>query len=76
MISLRYWLKVLVALALGLPVVQCVLIWVRGLVASMGDQTGAAFVGHVGTVCLAAWSAALVGLVIILAINSLNENSP
>ena len=73
---LRSATKTLLILALALPVVQCVLIWVRGLVASMGDEAGAAFVGHVGTVCLAVWSVALVGLVIILAINSLNENSP
>lgn len=74
--TLRFATKTLLILALGLPVIQCVLIWVRGLVAAMGDEAGAAFTGHVGTVCLAAWSVSLVGLVIVLAINSLNESPP
>ena len=73
MVSLRNWLKVLVLLALGLPVVQCVLIWVCGLVARMGDQAGAAFVGHVSTACLAVWSVSIVGLVLVLALAALLE---
>jgi hypothetical protein len=72
--TLRSATKTLLVLALGLPVVHCVLIWVRGLVASMGDQAGAAFVGHVGTACLAVWSVSLVGLVIVLAIDAINES--
>jgi hypothetical protein len=74
--TLRSAIKTLVVLALGLPVVHCVLIGVRGMVASMGDQAGAAIVGHVGTACLAAWSIALAGLVIVLAIYALNVGRP
>jgi hypothetical protein len=71
----RSALKTLLVLALALPVVQCVLIWVRGLVASMGDQDGAAVIGHVGTACLVVWSISLLGLIIVLAIITLNENA-
>ena len=74
--TLRSAIKTLVMLALGLPVVHCVLIWVRGMVASMGDQAGAAIIGHVGTACLVTWSVTLVGLAIVLGIAELNERPP
>jgi hypothetical protein len=74
--TLRSATKTLVVLALGLPIVHCVLIWVRGMVASMGDQAGASFIGHVGTVCLVTWSVTLVGLVIVLGIAALNQSLP
>jgi hypothetical protein len=72
--NLQNWLKTLLTLAIALPIVHCVLIWVRGLVASMGDEAGATVVGHVGTACLAIWAASLVGLVIVLAVQSIIEN--
>ena len=73
---LRPLLKTLLALALALPIIQCVLIWVRGLLLSMGDQGGAAIIGHVGTGCLVVWSIGLVGLVIVLAIVVVGERPP
>ena len=33
----------------------------------MGDEAGAAIIGHVGTACQVVWSVCLVGLVIVLA---------
>ncbi len=74
--SLRPALKSLLALALALPIIQCVLIWVRGLLLSMGDLGGAAVIGHVGTACLVVWSIGLVGLVIVLAIVAVVERPP
>lgn len=71
--KLRCWLKTLLTLAVSLPVVYCVLAWVRGLVSSMGDVAGAIFVGHIATACLAAWAVSLVGLVLVLAIQSIGE---
>jgi hypothetical protein len=71
--TLRSATKTLLVLALALPVIQCVLIWVRGLVTSMGDQDGGAIIGHVGTACQVVWAVNLVGLVIVLAIHVLNE---
>lgn len=74
--NLRSSLKTLLVLALALPVAQCVLIWVRGLLLSMGDQEGAAIISGVGTACLAIWSISLVGLVIVVSIIVLNESPP
>ncbi len=71
--NVRPALKTLLSLALALPVIQCVLIWVRGLLLSMGDQGGAAVIGYVGTACLVVWSISLVGLILVLAIASLLE---
>jgi hypothetical protein len=71
--TLRSATKTLVVLALALPVAQCVLIWVRGLVTSMGDADGAAIIGHVGTAFGVFWLVSLVGLVITLALTVLNE---
>jgi hypothetical protein len=71
--TLRLATKVLLALTLGLPVIQVVLIWVAGLLKSMGDEAGAAIIRHVGTGCQVIWSISLVGLVIILALMTLNE---
>jgi hypothetical protein len=74
--TLRSATKTLLVLTLALPVVQCVLIWVRGLLTSMGDQQGGVIIGHVGTVCQVLWSISLVGLVIVLALVVLNERAP
>jgi hypothetical protein len=71
--TLRSATKVLLTLALGLPVIQAVLIWVAGLLKSMGDEAGATIIRHVGTGCQAVWSVCLVGLVIVLALVALNE---
>ena len=71
--TLRTATKVLLTLALGLPVVQVVLICVAGLLSSMGDQAGAAIIGHVGTGCQVLWTVAIVALVIVLAILNVNE---
>jgi hypothetical protein len=65
--TLRSATRSLLALTLGLPVVQAVLFWVRGLTASMGDDAGAAAIGHVATVCQVLWTISIVGLVITLA---------
>ncbi len=73
--SLRCTAKTLLALGLALPVVQAVLVWVAALLASMGDATGAAFVSHVGTACLVVWSIALVGLVLVLALTVVTDQS-
>jgi hypothetical protein len=73
MMTLRSATKVLLTLALGVPVVQAVLIWVAGLLKSMGDEAGATIIRHVGTGSQVVWSVSLVGLVIVLAILALNN---
>jgi hypothetical protein len=73
--TLRSATKTLVVLALALPVAQCVLIWVRSLLTSMGDADGAAIIGHVGTGFGVTWLISLVGLVITLALTVLKEQN-
>lgn len=73
--TLRAALKMLLAAALALPVIECVLIAIRSLVLSMGDAGGAGFVGYIATACLIAWALSLIGLLIVLAaIESLKPN--
>ena len=73
MMTLRSATKILLTLALGLPVIQAVLIWVTGLLKSMGDEAGAMIIRHVGTGCQVVWAVSLVGLVIVLALTTLNN---
>ena len=65
---MRTAIRTLLVIALGLPVVQAVLVWVGALLTSMGDDRGAAFVRGVGTLFLVAWTVALVGLLILVAV--------
>lgn len=74
--TLRSATKWLLALTLALPVAQSVLVWVRSLLTSMGDQEGVAIIGHVGTACQVIWSLCLVGLVIVLSLFVLYERPP
>jgi hypothetical protein len=74
--TLRSATKTLLVLVLALPVAQIVLMWVRGLLTSMGDPDGAAMIGHAGTACQVAWALCLVGLVVVLALLALNEPQP
>jgi hypothetical protein len=71
-------MRVFLVLALALPAVQAVLVWVRGLLAAMGDGGGAAMVGHVGTACQVAWAISLVGLLIstALVLNEERQETP
>ena len=71
--TLRSAVKTLLALALGLPIVQLVLFWVGGLLASMGDEDGARIIQYIGTACQVLWAVSAVGLVIALALVVLNE---
>jgi hypothetical protein len=74
--TLRSAAKTLLVLALALPVVQAVLLWVRGLLAGMGDDAGARILTHVGTACQVLWTISFVGLMIVVAIIVLNERPP
>ena len=74
--TLRSATKTLLVLVLALPVAQMVLIWVRGLLNSMGDAEGGAIIGHVGTICQVVWALCLVALVIVLSLVVFNDRSP
>jgi hypothetical protein len=71
--SLRSATKLLLTLTLGLPVIQTVLVWVAALLRSMGDEAGAMIIGHVATGSQVLWAVSLVGLVIVLALLTLND---
>jgi hypothetical protein len=71
--SLRSATKTLLVLAIALPIIGAVLVWVAGLLSAMGDAAGVHMLVYVGVFCEIAWCASLVGLVIILAIQTLNE---
>jgi hypothetical protein len=71
--TLRSAARLLLASALGLPIVQAVLFWVAGLLASMGDNAGAGVLRDIGTGCLVAWLVALVALVIVVAVMVLSD---
>jgi len=73
---LRSAAKTLLVLVLALPVAQIVLIWVRGLLSSMGDAEGGAIIGHVGTICQVVWVLCLVALLIVLSLVVLNDRRP
>lgn len=73
--SLRSAAKTLLVLALALPVVLATLTWVSGLLTSMGDAAGAQIVRYVATACQVVWAVGLVGLVIVLALLVLNEET-
>ena len=71
--TLRTLLKTLLVSALALPVVQCVLVGVRSLLRSMGDEGGATFIGFLSNVCLAAWLVVMAGLAVATAVVVLAE---
>lgn len=71
--TLRNAVKTLLVLVLALPLVAAVLVWVVGLLRAMGDATGAMVVGYVGTACQVVWLVCLVGLLVTLALTSLQE---
>jgi hypothetical protein len=74
--TLRTAIKTLVVLSLALPIVVVVLLWVAGLLRAMGDATGSAIVGYVGTACQIAWAVSLVSLLLVLAIFTLQAEPP
>ena len=74
--TLRSATKTLLVLAVALPIIQAVLFWIGALLASMGDDGGAAIIGHVVTACQVVWTVSLVGLLIALAMVALNERPP
>jgi hypothetical protein len=74
--TMRTAIKTLVVLALALPIVVVVLLWVASLLRAMGDATGAAIVGYVGTACQIAWAVSLVNLLVVLAVFTLQSEPP
>jgi hypothetical protein len=72
--TLRSATRWLVVLVLGLPLGQAVLVWVAGLLSAMGDAAGATVVGRISTGAGVLWLVSLVGLVVVLALASLERS--
>lgn len=71
--TIRSALKLLLGLALGLPLLQTLLFWVAGLLGAMGDAAAATFLGRVNVGVGVLWLASIVGLVVLLAMKAVNE---
>jgi len=67
----RTAVKTLLVLALGLPVLLAVFGWVVGLLTAMGDDSAALVLKYLTTSVSTLWLATVVGLVIALALESL-----
>ncbi len=73
--TIRSALKLLLGLALGLPLLQTLLFWVAGLLGAMGDAAAATFLGRMNVGVGVLWLAASVSLVVLLAMKAVNEPS-
>ena len=71
--NFRTTLKTLLIFVLGLPLIQAVLFWVSNLFQSMGDESVRSVLGHVNTVIGIFWLLGLVGLIVALALQTLDE---
>ena len=71
--NLRNALKTLLVLVLGLPILLAVLGWVTGLLTAMGDEATAVILGHISTATRVVWLVCLVGAIIVLAMQSLEN---
>lgn len=69
----RTAVKLLLILVLGLPILQVVFTWVGGLLSAMGDGAAAGVLEHLGTTVRITWLVSIVGLIVMLAIQSLEE---
>jgi hypothetical protein len=73
--TLRNATKLLLLCVLGLPLTQAVLAWVKGLLTAMGDKSAATVVSHIVTIAGTLWLITLVGLVVTLALQSMDGSS-
>lgn len=69
----RSAIKLMLGLVLGLPVVTIVLHWVSGLLKAMEDSSAATVLGYVSTAVGVLWILAVVGLVVAMAVETLDD---
>ncbi|QDT00004.1 hypothetical protein HG15A2_33390 [Adhaeretor mobilis] len=74
--NLRGALKFLLITTLGLPVLQTLLVWVAGLLTSIGDETTANVVNQIGRGAGILWLVSITALVVVLAVRSLDDPPP
>jgi hypothetical protein len=71
--TIRTAIKLLLGLTLGLPMLQSLLYWVSGVLASMGDDAAASAFQRLHIGVGVAWLVCLIGLVISLAIKAIGD---
>jgi hypothetical protein len=71
--NLRTALIALLGLAIGLPLLEAVLVWVAGLLGAMGDEAAANALGRINVAAGVVWLVSLVALVILLAVKAVME---
>ncbi len=71
--TIRSAVRLLLLAVLGLPLVQAVFVWVAGLLQAMGDEAAATVIRHLTTAAGVFWLVSLVGLVVMLAVQSLER---
>jgi hypothetical protein len=71
--TIRTALKYLLGLTLGLPMLQSLLYWVAGLLASMGDDAAATAFQRLHIGVGVSWLICLIGLVIALALKAISD---
>ncbi|MCH2114949.1 MAG: hypothetical protein MK171_08580 [Pirellulales bacterium] len=64
----------LLVLVLGIPLLQAVLTWVISLLAAMGDEPAGNVLTFVNTGFRVTWLVCIVGLVVALALRSVDES--
>ncbi|NOZ41369.1 MAG: hypothetical protein GXP24_14255 [Planctomycetes bacterium] len=69
----RSAVKILLGFVLGLPLLLAILGWVAGLLTAMEDHAAAAVLRDLSTGFSVLWIVTVVGLVIALAVESLDE---
>ena len=66
--TIRSAIRLLLGLAIGLPVLQTLLFWVSGLLTAMGDEAAANFLQRVNLGAAVLWLVSLVGLIVLLGV--------
>jgi len=69
----RTTVKLLLAFVLGLPILLAVFGWVVGLLTALGDTGAATVLQHLSTGVSILWLVCVVGLVVALAVETLDE---
>ena len=71
----RTAVKLLLALVLALPVLLAAFGWVAGLLAAMGDAAATTVLRHLSTGLSVLWLVSVVGLLIALAVETLDDTA-
>jgi hypothetical protein len=72
--TLRSTIRLLLGLAIGLPLLQTLLFWVSGLLTAMGDEAAANFLQRLNVAAAVLWLVSLVGLIVLLAVHAVSDS--